>query len=182
MYKRCPRCETVTEASTAHCVQCGHAFRTVVAPPVRQGTQFLGGSGGFSNPPVPGGFRPSAPSMPQMPPAPGYGMPHGHGGAPAGNLIIVPPGQHPVAIVAVLSVMFGGWLGAIVNKQVVKGLVMGMLYGAFWLTMLMDVLVSESVMLFYLATSGVWLAMLIDAIKVANRLNQGLPVKEWDCF
>lgn len=86
-------------------------------------------------------------------------------------MIQMPPGTHSVALVAVLSILFGGWVGMLINRQVVKGLVYGLLIAgaASLLTCGMAALV------FYPLT-------VIDAIMVANRLNRGEAVKEWQFF
>jgi hypothetical protein len=88
-----------------------------------------------------------------------------------GRGIQVYPGSHPVVLVIVLSVLFGGWAGMCVNRQVAKGLIFGLLGG----------------IVFSVVTCGWgaiiwWPLTLIDAILIANRLNRGEPVREWQFF
>lgn len=86
-------------------------------------------------------------------------------------MIQMPPGTHSVALVAVLSIFFGGWVGMLINRQVVKGLVYGLLIsGAVSL-----LTCGMAALVFYPLT-------VIDAIMVANRLNRGEAVKEWQFF
>lgn len=85
--------------------------------------------------------------------------------------IQVPAGSHSVALVAVLSILFGGWVGMLVNRQYVKGIVTLVGFG----------------MIPAAVTCGlsaiVWYPLsVIDAILVANRLNRGEAISEWQCF
>lgn len=87
------------------------------------------------------------------------------------GMIQVPAGTHPMALVIILSILFGGWTGMLVNRQIVKGLVYGLIIG--------------SVLGF--ATCGlafiVWYPLtVVDAILVANKLNRGQAIKEWEFF
>lgn len=86
-------------------------------------------------------------------------------------MIQVPAGSHPVLLVVILSVLFGGWAGMLVNRQIVKGIVYGLILG--------------SVIGFVTCGIGflIWYPLtLIDAILVANKLNQGKAIKEWEYF
>ena len=85
--------------------------------------------------------------------------------------IQVPAGTHPVWLVVVLSILFGGWAGMLVNRQYVKGIVYGLILGA----------------VLGFATCGIgfmiWYPLtLVDAILVAVKLNQGRAIKEWEYF
>lgn len=70
-----------------------------------------------------------------------------------------------------LSILFGGWVGMLVNRQYVKGIVTLVGFG----------------MIPAAVTCGlsaiVWYPLsVIDAILVANRLNRGEAISEWQCF
>ncbi len=86
-------------------------------------------------------------------------------------MIQVPAGSHPIWVVVLLSVLFGGWAGMLVNRQIVKGLVYGLVAGL--------------VFCYVTCCFGflVWYPLtLIDAILVAMKLNRGQAVKEWEFF
>jgi hypothetical protein len=102
---------------------------------------------------------------PALAPYPRYAQTNGTG------LIQVPAGTHSIALVIILSILFGGWTGMLVNRQVVKGLVFGLLLGC----------------VFTYSTCGlgflVWYPLtLVDAILVAIKLNRGQAVREWEFF
>jgi hypothetical protein len=85
--------------------------------------------------------------------------------------IQVPPGSHSMVAVIVLSILFGGWAGMLVNRQIAKGLIYGLLLGS----------------ILGFATCGIGLIIwypltLIDALLVAQKLNQGKAIKEWEFF
>lgn len=87
------------------------------------------------------------------------------------GVIQVPPGTHPVVLVIVLSIIFGGWVGMLINRQIAKGLIYGLLAGT----------------VIGMLTCGVgWIILypltVIDAIMVANRLNRGESIREWQFF
>ena len=85
--------------------------------------------------------------------------------------IQVPAGTHPVVVVVILSLLFGGWAGMLVNRQIVKGLVYGLLvHGVLGL-----VTCGLTYIISYPIT-------VVDAILVAVKLNRGEPVKEWQFF
>lgn len=95
-----------------------------------------------------------------------YGYPH-----PGPGYIQVQPGTHPFALIVILSLLFGGWVGMLLNRQIAKGLIFGL---------------GLSVVIF-IVTCGAglavwWIIMLVDAILVANKLNEGRPVREWEFF
>jgi hypothetical protein len=126
----------------AQCHQCGHAYSTQF----NQTQAFYGSP--YQAPPPPHGYPVQVPGM-----------------------IQVPPGSHPVVLVALLSLFIGGWAGMYVDKQVAKGLLFGLLGGIMFCTV----------------TCGwgffVWYPLvLVDAIIIANRLNQGQPVRDWQFF
>jgi len=85
--------------------------------------------------------------------------------------IYVPPGTHSVALVVVLSVLFGGWVGMLINKQVAKGLLIGLLA---------QIVVAVVTCGYGLILTGP--VVLIDAILIANKLNRGEAVGEWEWF
>lgn len=103
---------------------------------------------------------PQAPGPPQMmgavPPPPGY--------------IVMVPGTHPVIAVIFVSGFIGGWAGALINRQYGK---------AFAL------LVGGVVLVAFTGCLGllIWLALtFVDAMSIANRLNRGEPVRDWQFF
>ena len=86
-------------------------------------------------------------------------------------MIQVQPGSHPVVLVVILSIIFGGWVGMLINRQIAKGLIFG--------------LVVSGVVSFLTCGLGLFLfypLTVIDAIVVATKLNRGEPVKEWQFF
>ena len=85
--------------------------------------------------------------------------------------IQVPAGTHPVWLVVVLSIVFGGWAGMLVNRQYLKALIYGFLLGGI----LTFVSCGLAAIVWYPLT-------LIDAILVANKLNRGQAIKEWEFF
>ena len=108
-----------------------------------------------------------APSASQPPAYVGYSRPVRTGS----GMIQMPAGSHQVTLVIVLSVFIGPWIGMILNGQVAKGLLFGLLAGV----------------LIGIFTCGYGLLLwypiaLIDAILVANRLNRGEAVGEWQFF
>ena len=86
-------------------------------------------------------------------------------------MIQVEPGTHPVVLVVILSIIFGGWVGMLINRQITKGLVYGLLIHGF----LALVTCGLTAVVSYPLT-------LIDAILVAMKLNRGEAVKEWQFF
>ena len=87
------------------------------------------------------------------------------------GMVQVPAGTHPVVLVVILSILFGGWAGMLVNRQIVKGLVYGlMIHGILGL-----VTCGITFVISYPLT-------LIDAILVAIKLNRGEAVREWQFF
>ena len=85
--------------------------------------------------------------------------------------IQVPAGTHPVWLVVLLSILFGGWAGMLVNRQYVKAIV----YGLFLGSALGFVTCGVALLLWYPLT-------LVDAILVAVKLNQGKAIREWEFF
>jgi hypothetical protein len=85
--------------------------------------------------------------------------------------IQVPAGTHPVWLVALLSFLFGGWAGMLVNRQYVKAIIYGLLICG---------LVSFVTCGF--ATVILYPLTIIDAILVAIKLNKGQAIKEWEYF
>ena len=81
------------------------------------------------------------------------------------------PGTHSVTAAVLLALFFGGWAGMIVNRQIAKGLLFGLLGG-----MAVSVLTCGwGLIIWYPLT-------VIDAIVIACRLNRGEPVREWQFF
>ena len=85
--------------------------------------------------------------------------------------IQVPAGTHSVTLVVVLSILFGGWAGMLVNRQYAKAILYGLVAG-FGLAL---ITCGFSALIWYPLT-------LIDAIMVAMKLNQGRAIKEWEFF
>ncbi len=87
------------------------------------------------------------------------------------GMIQIPAGTHSMVAVIVLSILFGGWAGMLVNRQIAKGLIYGLLLGS----------------ILGFATCGIafliWYPLtLIDALLVAQKLNQGKAIREWEFF
>lgn len=101
---------------------------------------------------------------------PPFGNPYGYP-APVPGMIQVPPGTHPVWVVVLVSILGGGWLGMVINKQVAKGLLFGLLGGIFFTV----ITCGYGVLLWYPL-------VLIDSILIATKLNSGRPVRDWEFF
>ena len=76
-----------------------------------------------------------------------------------------------MAVVAILSILLSGWIGMLINHQVAKGLLYGLLGG-----ILVGVLTCGFGLIIW------WPLTAIDAIVVASRLNRGEPVGQWQFF
>ena len=87
----------------------------------------------------------------------------------AASVIQIPAGSHSVATAVILALLITG-LGQMYNKQAMKGLVI----------LLISVLLAAF-------TCGVSIVIthpfaLIDAILIAQRLNRGEAIRDWQCF
>ncbi len=82
----------------------------------------------------------------------------------------MPPGAYDPTLAIVLAAIFSGWIGMIINKQVIKGVVM--LIGGVFFT-----LITGGLGIFVVYPLG-----LIDVILIANRLRRGEPVGQWQWF
>lgn len=151
--KQCPRCGTYSAWDANVCGSCGLFFAP--PPPGAPG-------GGFGAQP---GFGGGAPNQYSGYPNPSFGPT-----TPPG-FIQVAPGTHNVVLVAILSILFGGWLGAIINQQVMKGLLFWLLGG-----------IAVSIVTCGLGAIVVYPLMLVDTIMIANRLNRGEMVRDWQFF
>ncbi len=142
MVKQCPTCRTLVELSVQTCPGCHHFFTTQFPPPQTQA------------------FYP-----PPQPPVPIYAP-----AAPPGMISAV-PGTHPATLAIILSVFFGPWAGAIINRQVAKGLVIYLVCAGIlaWFTCGLAMLL-------------IWPIGLIDTVVIANKLNRGETVGEWQFF
>jgi hypothetical protein len=93
-----------------------------------------------------------------------------YAGQPPSNVIQMPAGKHRIVLAVLVTIVFGGWAGCLVNRQYLKGirlLVVGVIFAAF--------------------TAGwglvIWVPMLgIDACSIAWRLRRGEPVGHWQFF
>ena len=90
---------------------------------------------------------------------------------PQSGVIQVAPGTHPVALVIILSILLGGWVGMLINRQYAKGLVFGLV-----------VFMGVGALTCGLSLAVAYPLMLVDAILVATKLNRGEPVREWQWF
>ena len=87
----------------------------------------------------------------------------------APGLIQVPAGTHSVGTAVILALLITG-LGQVYNKQAMKGLV---------------ILVASVILAAF--TCGISILLthpfaFIDALMIAQRLNRGEAVREWQCF
>lgn len=164
--KICPRCEAVAPLTAAFCQQCGHGFRTQFPPPP------LGHRQPAPTQAVPPAVLP--PPYQQQPPyeSPPYTTTGGvvyHVAAPPADTIQFLAGTHSVALVVILALFITG-TGQMVNKQVIKGVV----------------LLLAAVVLLPLTLGVGWFVIaitaFIDAICIANRLNRGEAVRQWQWF
>ena len=84
----------------------------------------------------------------------------------------LPAGMEP-AFTAVMSFLLPG-VGQILNKQVTKGVVMLVFYG---LTLLTSILIIP-----ILFSLGIWVISIIDAWLIAQKIQKGQSVGEWEFF
>lgn len=141
--KTCPHCGQTVNIQDQRCFRCGNYF----APQQPYNSYVAPGNSPY----------PRQAQYVQQPMTPG--------------MIWMPPGTHNVTTVVLLSIFIGGWVGMIVNKQVTKGLIIGLLVPV----------------VLAVCTSGISFLVtypltLIDAILIANKLNRGQAVGEWEYF
>lgn len=86
-------------------------------------------------------------------------------------MIHATPGTHPVWAVVLLSILFGGWAGMLVNRQYAKAILYGLI--ACWVISLATC---------GLAATILYPLVIIDAILVALKLNRGQAIREWEFF
>ena len=88
--------------------------------------------------------------------------------------------QNKLLLVAIVSILIGGWLGAILNGQVMKGV--AILVAAFVCFFLGFILAAFTFGLGFLLPFGLHIVAVVDAIVIANRKNKGETFAEWDFF
>ncbi len=170
--KTCPKCGRTDNLGASACANCSHVYRTrfdaapfEASPPAP--TQM------YQSPPTPGQTRvpPSAPPAHyHQPPQQGYYQPPPVYYAPRPvDSIQVAPGSHSIATAVILSLVLVG-AGQMINKQVAKGvtvLLCAVFVGCFTFG-------GGAILLYILAV--------IDAIQIANRLNRGEIITQWQFF
>ncbi len=132
------------------CPQCGNMDSVAAGFCSRCGQKY---------PPYSNTFLPPTPQTTGLPPR--FGSP---------DTIQLPPGAYDPTLAIVLAVIFSGWIGMIINKQQLKGVVV-LVAGIFLI----------------LATGGlgvfvVYPLSLVDVILIGNRLKRGEPVAQWQWF
>lgn len=180
-YKLCPKCQTSAAIDAQQCAQCGHVYRTQFTPPPHpdqtQAFNMPPGVAGhvpthpnpppsqrYQPPPPPQGYYPAPP-----PQQPYYGPSPQWGAAPPG-WIQVAPGTHSVAAAVLLSFLCLVCAGQFYNRQYGKGL--ALLVGS--------IVCAVCTVGFSCLLS--WPIALIDAGMVAQKLNRGQAVREWEWF
>ena len=152
--KRCPTCHAIAQIDQAQCQGCGRQFRTQFVAP---------------DPPpardektmaVPRGWVP-----PPDTPLALYHQPV----VVRSNILRVPVGSHPVTLAIVLSIFITG-AGQLVNRQYAKAALM--FIGAIvlaWPTM-------------FIGSIAIGIVGIIDTVQIAQRLNRGEAVGDWQFF
>jgi TM2 domain-containing membrane protein YozV len=104
----------------------------------------------------------------QAPPQP-YGQQSQFGHYAQPGIIQYRPGAYSQTGAIICAVLMTG-LGQMINRQVAKGFVI--------------ILAAIVIGLLTLGVGAfvIWILALVDAITIANRLNRGEPVREWQCF
>jgi TM2 domain-containing membrane protein YozV len=154
-FKICPQCQEPAHIAAASCLRCGRLYRTTAPPPMQQ-TQVV-------QPPPAQYQQPYPPPYP--PPLPPY-VPYIPYGPPPRQGSSVQPGSHSPMVAVLWSLLFL-CAGQFYNKQVNKGLT------------LLVVAIVMGVCTLGLSVLITWPLALIDAYKIAERLNRGEVVGEW---
>jgi TM2 domain-containing membrane protein YozV len=189
MYKQCPRCTNLCVQSDLTCRQCGHSF--VPSSPAPQ--QIIHQQSSPHQPQYP--QQQGQPHYPQqqgpLPGQPYHGNQQQYQQNPYQNpyqspyqqptpyivppgAIVRQPGTHSVAIAALLAVLLGAWAASIYNGQVAKGLI-------FWLAGGIFIPFTLFCLAWYLLPI-IWIVGIVDSVLVANKLNSGRPIAEWEFF
>lgn len=84
--------------------------------------------------------------------------------------------QNRVVLVAVASILVGGWLGSIINGQVMKGIAIFVAAGV--LLFLGPFTLGLSILLLLL----LHIVLIVDAILIASRKGKGETFGDWDFF
>jgi len=88
--------------------------------------------------------------------------------------------QDKVILVAIVSILIGGWLGSMLNGQVMKGV--AILVAAFVCFFMGFVLVAFTLGLSMLLPLGLHVVAVVDAIIISNRKSKGETFADWDFF
>ena len=160
--KACPKCQQQCPVNTPLCASCGHVYRTKFPePPLDDRTQAISPPS-YSPPPYqPNNYQSNNYQSPQ----PVYIV--------SGDTIQVPAGTHPVVLSILLSLLCLPGLATMTNRQMVKGIVI--MLSAFAMAFI-------GVFTLFIPLAVVWIASIIDAISVANRLNRGEAIGQWTSF
>ncbi len=157
-FKICPKCGTNADPAAPTCVTCGHAYRTQFTPPPVAPTMYGGQAQQFQPPPA--YHSPAQSDVPIQ-----YQR-------KASDDIQVAPGSHQVPLACILSIFIIGG-GQMVNRQYVKGIMLFLLSGfAFWI----------SFFFLFIPYLVLWGVNIWDSIAVAQRLNRGEVVSQWQFF
>ena len=164
--KTCPKCGRTDNLGASACTNCSHVYRTRFDAAPFDAAPFE------KSPPAPTQMYqpprvppPTPPAQYHQPPQQGYYQPPPR---PV-DAIQVRPGSHSVATAVILSLVIIG-AGQMFNKQVLKGITF--LLGAILLA------VPTYGGSFLVAS----IIGLVDAIQIANRLNRGEVVTQWQFF
>jgi hypothetical protein len=181
-YKLCPQCRQPAHLHAPQCENCGHQFRTQFAPPGQPGSQPASPPPMPPSPPPAGYIPPAQPYYPpqqgqypppQYPPVypppvqPPYPPQYGYGRT---DIIQVIPGTHSVAVAVLLAVLIMGWAGMLYNRQYAKGVTC------------LFVSIVVGIVTLGIGSLGIWVVGIIDCVLIANRLNRGEPVGQWQFF
>ena len=93
------------------------------------------------------------------------------------DVIQMLPGTHSTSLAVLLSICPGWWLGALCNRQMLKGVVILAVQAGLSYLAALDP--SSSGGFFGLA---IWIVGIIDTVAIGKRLYRGEPVGQWQFF
>ncbi len=162
---QCPQCSALMAPSMVRCPRCGTAR---VTPPATQHSAQI---------PLKAGSLPPQ----RMPQQPSNFQPYSHGNqTPAPNSITKAPGSHSPVIAVLLSVICcSAGFAQMYNGQIGKGIVMFCISIAIYLPMLSS---PNAVVACTVVDSLLGLTLIFDSVAIANKLNRGEPVGQWEWF
>jgi hypothetical protein len=178
-YKICPRCQTPADLQAPSCGNCGRVYKTQF--PQNPDRTVVGA----------GQTAPNDPAIYQQPQPPPYEQPtiyqpgYQHpppAYTPKSDWIQLPPGSHSAGLALLFSLLITGG-GQIYNRQFVKGAVVLVGYMALIMVLWVLAVITFGLgLVFFLVLVPVWIVLSVDAYKVAERLNRGEAIGQWQSF